>query len=350
MLDQSPTDDQLKVTNEVLKRAENAIFTRAINAIRPVENKRNTQDRQKLCTSDPKRIDDDKSAPVTITAASVDNSASADNSLQITLNNAEQERSVEIWSGVRPQKQKTPLRSIRERLGKKIGDRVESPSGTPEREVINQSERTRSQSKEKNRPIEKYKTKSSTEKKMHNSRDRYRSLDGQNKEKNDRGTKDRKNKPGDNSRSSSTNRDKHDHNREKTRSIDNNKSHRVLTLNRDTHRRQAESSTRFRDRELEKARELARIRERNRSQQKSSKAKSIASSSKDPKDAHNTRQNDRSNNATDNRSTKRNIDESNFEPDYEDQPVDENEDSRFKKKHTNHTNVKRCVFSTFRAT
>ena len=39
-----------KVTSEVLKRAENAIFTRAINAIRPIEIKKISGDRQKLYT------------------------------------------------------------------------------------------------------------------------------------------------------------------------------------------------------------------------------------------------------------------------------------------------------------
>lgn len=41
-----------KVTNEVLKRAENAIFTRAIAAIRPIEIKKISVDRQKLYSND----------------------------------------------------------------------------------------------------------------------------------------------------------------------------------------------------------------------------------------------------------------------------------------------------------
>lgn len=41
-----------KVTNEVLKRAENAIFAKAINAIRPIEIKKISLDRAKLYAGD----------------------------------------------------------------------------------------------------------------------------------------------------------------------------------------------------------------------------------------------------------------------------------------------------------
>ncbi|CAH0564594.1 unnamed protein product [Brassicogethes aeneus] len=44
----SKTDKSGKVTNEVLKRAENAIFAKAINAIRPIEIKKISSDRVKL--------------------------------------------------------------------------------------------------------------------------------------------------------------------------------------------------------------------------------------------------------------------------------------------------------------
>lgn len=45
-------DKNAKVTNEVLKRAENAIFAKAINAIRPIEIKKISLDRAKLYAGD----------------------------------------------------------------------------------------------------------------------------------------------------------------------------------------------------------------------------------------------------------------------------------------------------------
>ncbi|XP_049819824.1 E3 ubiquitin-protein ligase RBBP6 isoform X2 [Aethina tumida] len=54
--DSSKADSKLdksgKVTNEVLKRAENAIFAKAINAIRPIEIKKISMDRAKLYSGD----------------------------------------------------------------------------------------------------------------------------------------------------------------------------------------------------------------------------------------------------------------------------------------------------------
>lgn len=58
------TDKTGKVTNEVLKRAENAIFAKAINAIRPIEIKKISNDRAKLYSGE--RKGDDYALQVTV--------------------------------------------------------------------------------------------------------------------------------------------------------------------------------------------------------------------------------------------------------------------------------------------
>lgn len=151
-MDASPTDDQSKVTNEVLKRAENAIFARAINAIRPIEIKKICPERQKLYSNE-KSNDIDES---TISSSVVVVDKSTDNLLQITVNNSEQERSVEIKSSVRQQHNKTPIRSIKERLGKKVNEERRSRTRTPQRKIVsddNRNERKRQNSRTYCKPI-----------------------------------------------------------------------------------------------------------------------------------------------------------------------------------------------------
>lgn len=150
-MDASPTDDQSKVTNEVLKRAENAIFARAINAIRPIEIKKICPERQKLYSNE-KSNDNDKS-PISSSIVVVDK---PDDLLQITVNNSEQERSVEIKSSVRQQHNKTPIRSIKERLGKKVNEDRRSRTRTPQRKIVsdnNRNERKRRNSRTYCKPI-----------------------------------------------------------------------------------------------------------------------------------------------------------------------------------------------------
>lgn len=145
LVDSLPVDDQTKVTNEVLKRAENAIFARAINAIRPIEIKKICPERQKLYSNEVTNEHEKSSPPH-------GSDKPSDDLLQITVINSEQERSVEIKSSTRQQRNKTPIRSIKERLGKKLNDDTKSRSRTPQRKIVteNRNERTvKSRSKER---------------------------------------------------------------------------------------------------------------------------------------------------------------------------------------------------------
>ncbi|XP_060522981.1 E3 ubiquitin-protein ligase RBBP6 isoform X2 [Cylas formicarius] len=56
-----------KVTNEVLKRAENAIFAKAINAIRPIEIKRISSDRAKLYSDEKPEPAEETKKPIDLT-------------------------------------------------------------------------------------------------------------------------------------------------------------------------------------------------------------------------------------------------------------------------------------------
>ncbi|XP_037902922.1 E3 ubiquitin-protein ligase RBBP6 isoform X2 [Hermetia illucens] len=98
-----------KVTTEVLKRAENAIFARAINAIRPIEIKKISVERQKLYSNDPSK--DASPVPSVISQVKSPNRELATVQITVPANN-NSERSVEI----KPEKQK----SIKDRLGSKI--------------------------------------------------------------------------------------------------------------------------------------------------------------------------------------------------------------------------------------
>lgn len=84
-----------------MKRAENAIFARAINAIRPsIEIKKICPERQKLYSNEV-ASEQEKSPTTSSTVGHLEKAAEnlPSNSLQITLLNSEQERSVELKSG-----------------------------------------------------------------------------------------------------------------------------------------------------------------------------------------------------------------------------------------------------------
>ncbi|XP_018568160.1 E3 ubiquitin-protein ligase RBBP6 isoform X2 [Anoplophora glabripennis] len=68
----SKSDKSGKVTNEVLKRAENAIFAKAINAIRPIEIKKISTDRAKLYSGEREIEKGHNQIQITVASASVD--------------------------------------------------------------------------------------------------------------------------------------------------------------------------------------------------------------------------------------------------------------------------------------
>lgn len=263
----------------MLKRAENAIFARAINAIRPIEIKKICPERQKLYSNE--TITDLDKSPV-LSSAHTDKPS--DDVLQITVLNSVEERSVEIKSGGsggnggRQQRTKTPVRSIKDRLGKKLGEDVKSRSRTPPRKVVDntRTERARSRSKERrsreqekrvardNRGDRKYRSPKSD-----NNR---RSADARRNDSQktttttttttDRSYRDR----GERRRNSSESRDQKEVKEKKSARERNEKDGQAADLGRDEHKAQVEKATRDteRERELQKARVRARIREEER--------------------------------------------------------------------------------------
>ncbi|XP_022904042.2 E3 ubiquitin-protein ligase RBBP6 isoform X1 [Onthophagus taurus] len=89
-----------KVTNEVLKRAENAIFAKAINAIRPIEIKKISVDRAKLY-SDQKKPEELRT---------------------ISTTNFNFEEEISDPNKIESEIQKPPRLSVKERLGVKVDD------------------------------------------------------------------------------------------------------------------------------------------------------------------------------------------------------------------------------------
>lgn len=108
------TDKSGKVTNEVLKRAENAIFAKAINAIRPIEIKKISTDRAKLYSGgDRERRDSD--------------SEFGGHNLQITIASKCEQSTTPRHAGAEPAKcvevpADKPRLSVKERLGVKVED------------------------------------------------------------------------------------------------------------------------------------------------------------------------------------------------------------------------------------
>lgn len=105
------TDKSGKVTNEVLKRAENAIFAKAINAIRPIEIKKISTDRAKLYSSDRERKNSEE--------------FSGGHTIQVTI--ASKCENTTRHPGAEPAKcvevpADKPRLSVKERLGVKVED------------------------------------------------------------------------------------------------------------------------------------------------------------------------------------------------------------------------------------
>ncbi|XP_059616019.1 E3 ubiquitin-protein ligase RBBP6 isoform X2 [Phlebotomus argentipes] len=146
------------VTNEVLKRAENALFSRAINAIRPIEIRSINAERRKL-------YEDDADVVAPVSSVIVKTSPAKElHTFQITVptNSDGVERSVEIKSGVDGKeklKNKTsPVRSIKDRLGVKIVDDKESPvafTPTLESEIRRSSQKQTGKKESAQSPTEK---------------------------------------------------------------------------------------------------------------------------------------------------------------------------------------------------
>lgn len=272
LVDSLPVDDQTKVTNEVLKRAENAIFARAINAIRPIEIKKICPERQKLYSNEVTN-EHEKSSPPSLSSAGHGSEKPSDDLLQITVINSEQERSVEIKSSSRQQRNKTPIRSIKERLGKKLNDDTKGRSRTPQRKMVTESRNERSaKSRSKER----------------------RSRDNDRRQRDDRDRKFRSPKSNDNRRSSVTRRndsqkppdksyrdkDRRPNSSEqrdtkevkdiKKNSRDHSEKDSQTDSAREEHKVQITQDTE-RDRELQKARVRARMREEERTKSQQGK-------------------------------------------------------------------------------
>lgn len=134
-----PFDDaNEKVTNEVLKRAENAIFARAINAIRPsIEIKKISVERHKLYSNEKQK----DFSPGTIVVTKSSTTSPAKETFQITVpsNDCGGERSVEIKTENKIKVRNSPVRtSVKDRLGSKVTDKErKSKSRTPPRKVFN---------------------------------------------------------------------------------------------------------------------------------------------------------------------------------------------------------------------
>lgn len=273
LVDSLPVDDQTKVTNEVLKRAENAIFARAINAIRPIEIKKICPERQKLYSNEVTNEHEKSSPPSTLSGHASDKTT--DDLLQITVLNTEQERSVEIKSNTKQQRNKTPLRSIKERLGKKLNEDVKSRSRTPQRKIITDSRSERAKSRSRERRSR------DNDRRQRDNRDRkYRSPKTNNNRRssvalrNDsQKTSDRSYREKERRLNSSENRDTKDVRDNKKSSRDRIEKDTQSDLGREEHKSQVEKVTRDteRDRELQKARVRARIREEERTKSQQGK-------------------------------------------------------------------------------
>ncbi|XP_031620939.1 E3 ubiquitin-protein ligase RBBP6 isoform X2 [Contarinia nasturtii] len=324
--DSLPVDDQTKVTNEVLKRAENAIFARAINAIRPsIEIKKICPERQKLYSNEV-ASEQDKS-PATLSAGHVEKAS--DNLLQITVLNSEQERSVELKSGTRQPRNKTPIRSIKDRLGKKLNEEAKSKSRTPQRKIVtdNRSERARDGARDDRRHDRKYRSPKSSD-------NRRSSVTRRNdlQKSSEKSYRERERR-----RNSSEDRDtKENKDRKKSGRDGNEKDSSELECEREQHKHQVEKATRDteRDRELQKARVRARIREEERTKAQRDGSAADNSSTKEKKTSSSIgstadrRKRFESNADSQNvgsmlEGNHHDIDESNFEPNYEAHPSDE---------------------------
>lgn len=253
-------DKSGKVTNEVLKRAENAIFAKAINAIRPIEIKKISVERQKLYANDKNHIHDDSSLSSLIirTVSSPVESNETHQTFQITVpvnSNDLTERSVELKTEHRsPERSrtKTPVRSVKDRLGSKVRDLPRSQTRTPPRKIIEKTVVNERVSRD--RPPRDSKT--AEEKSRDDSRRTGR--DGK------RSTEQSSKRPTDKERDRDTEKDQRDK-RDVRTDIGRNRERGDREKSRDRHTRKSPPpNARDRDKERERARELARARERER--------------------------------------------------------------------------------------
>lgn len=144
-------EDGSKVTSDVIKRAENAIFAKAISSLRPIEIKKISSDRLKLYGDEA--------------------SKTSMNNIQITVPVVDSEhRSIEINETKRRYSKTPPPRlSVKERLGGKVEDlrkgreqrvvqstveRVKSRSKTPKRDQRDQSYRRVTVERERGRKLD----------------------------------------------------------------------------------------------------------------------------------------------------------------------------------------------------
>jgi E3 ubiquitin-protein ligase RBBP6 len=180
-LDTSANDSskEEKVTNEVIKRAEHAIFARAISAIRPLEIKKVSADRQKLYLSSGTAETSKESSPGFNSGSSrklePNTPELKTETVQITVPAHDESgvRSVEIKTAdVQTKSKISPIRtSVKDRLGIKIVEkkrsRTRSRSRTPKRKLMSttatrsavvQKKRSASRSKSKERSGRDYKS------------------------------------------------------------------------------------------------------------------------------------------------------------------------------------------------
>lgn len=386
--DISPTmADQNQVTTEVLKRAENAIFARAINAIRPIEIKKISLERQKLYSNE--KPEDEA---LLLGNEDVRNELET---FQITVpvHSEQAERSVEIKAGKR---NKTPIKSVKERLGRIVTDDLRSRSKTPPRKAavdVHKDRRSRSRERrERSTGRNSRRDKDSAKRDASNDRRNNRKDDSRSRQRDS--SRDRK---GDNTnrrdnrdirstRDSRDNRTSRDNRREDSRNKSREREN-LRNTGRDDHRRQMEKNTRdiIRERDLDKAREMARIRERERVKElerktasaDGSSAKSAADKEK-AKDNKKNVSNDRSRSDRSNKPSpgeskiedhkdesgrnkasissnpferkKTGIDEANFVPDYDENMGEENPTAETSKKSGKATESKATATATKKRT
>lgn len=237
-----------EVTSEIIKRAENAIFAKAVNAIRPQEvNKTSSKNDHSPLSSLVKKVDTDKkyeSVQVTIPA---DNSGSRSIEIKSEDNNA--------TNKIKSDAPKPA--SIKDRLGKKIDVRSRSREDKRQQQQQSQSQSDHDKNKNIRRPyqlnscissISKYSDRRTTDKKP--SSRRSRSIE-------DKSTS----RKYDRSRSKSSNRN--DHKRQKLNDDKRLHHHRSIDdkfENKNVRDRRSKS----RDREREKDRDRNRDRERDK--------------------------------------------------------------------------------------
>ena len=124
-----------KVTSEILKRAENAIFARAISDIRPIENKKfkNIQEHDTVTARK-------ETSPISSVIKKVDSGKNSKiQAFQVTVPaNDSGTRSIEVKTSDGARKKSPAKTSIKNRLGIKIVERkskTKSPSPSPKRRV-----------------------------------------------------------------------------------------------------------------------------------------------------------------------------------------------------------------------